>query len=441
MRIKFLFYLLALFLIALGVWLAVYFRRAEDAHIQAYIMEGAIAFILIYLVVFYRRIVRPMNTISSGMELLREQDFSSRLSPVGQYESDRMVNIFNRMMDQLKNERLRLREQNQFLDLLIQASPMGVIITTLDNEVSQLNPVALKMLGIRPEEILGKRLGGIDSPLAKELASLSKEQTTVVRLNDANIYKCTHSYFIDTGFKHPFFLIERMTEEVMRAEKRAYEKVIRMISHEVNNTTAGITSTLDTVGQALANEQGMEDICEMMHVCTERCFSMSRFITRFADVVKIPEPVLHAISVNELVSGCARFMEGLCSDRSISLHLDLSPNAGSVNIDASLFEQVLVNILKNAAESISSIPPASREAQGQITVKTLTPAGIEITDNGPGISQETEAKLFTPFFSTKPHGQGIGLVFIREVLTRHNCTFSLRTGSDGLTRFRILFNA
>ena len=441
MRIKFLFYLLALFLVALGVWLAVYFRRAEDAHIQAYIMEGAIAFILIYLVVFYRRIVRPMNTISSGMELLREQDFSSRLSPVGQYESDRMVNIFNRMMDQLKNERLRLREQNQFLDLLIQASPMGVIITTLDNEVSQLNPVALKMLGIRPEEILGKRLGGIDSPLAKELASLSKEQTTVVRLNDANIYKCTHSYFIDTGFKHPFFLIERMTEEVMRAEKRAYEKVIRMIAHEVNNTTAGITSTLDTVGQALANEQGMEDICEMMHVCTERCFSMSRFITRFADVVKIPEPVLHAISLNELVSGCARFMEGLCSDRSISLHLDLSPNAGSVNIDASLFEQVLVNILKNAAESISSIPPASREAQGQITVKTFTPAGIEITDNGPGISQETEAKLFTPFFSTKPHGQGIGLVFIREVLTRHNCTFSLRTGSDGLTRFRILFNA
>ncbi len=441
MRIKFLFYLLALFLIALGVWLAVYFRRAEDTHIQAYIMEGAIAFILIYLVVFYRRIVRPMNTISSGMELLREQDFSSRLSPVGQYESDRMVNIFNRMMDQLKNERLRLREQNQFLDLLIQASPMGVIITTLDNEVSQLNPVALKMLGIRPEEILGKRLGGIDSPLAKELASLSKEQTTVVRLNDANIYKCTHSYFIDTGFKHPFFLIERMTEEVMRAEKRAYEKVIRMISHEVNNTTAGITSTLDTVGQALANEQSMEDICEMMHVCTERCFSMSRFITRFADVVKIPEPVLHAISLNELVSGCARFMEGLCSDRSISLHLDLSPNAGSVNIDASLFEQVLVNILKNAAESIASIPPASREAQGQITVKTFTPAGIEITDNGPGISQETEAKLFTPFFSTKPHGQGIGLVFIREVLTRHNCTFSLRTGSDGLTRFRILFNA
>lgn len=85
-----------------------------------------------------------MDTIGSGMELLREQDFSSRLSLVGQYEADRVVNVFNRMMEQLKNERLRLREQNHFLDLLINASPMGVIITSLDDDVSQLNPMAVK---------------------------------------------------------------------------------------------------------------------------------------------------------------------------------------------------------------------------------------------------------------------------------------------------------
>ena len=91
-----------------------------------------------------------------------------------------------------------------------------------------------------------------------------------------------------------------MTEEVMRAEKRAYEKVIRMIAHEVNNTTAGITSTLDTVEQALSTEDDMEDICDVMRVCTERCFSMSRFITRFADVVKIPEPTLAPVQLNEL---------------------------------------------------------------------------------------------------------------------------------------------
>ena len=103
-----------------------------------------------------------MNIIGSGMELLREQDFSSRLSKVGQYESDRIVNVFNRMMEQLKNERLRLREQNHFLDLLIQASPMGVVITTLNGEISQLNPMGLKMMGVRLEEIMGKKIENIE---------------------------------------------------------------------------------------------------------------------------------------------------------------------------------------------------------------------------------------------------------------------------------------
>ena len=79
-------------------------------------------------------------------------------------EADRIVNIFNRMMEQLKNERLRMREQNHFLDLLIQASPMGVIILTMDDEVSQLNPMAVKMLGVRMEEAMTKRLDQMDSP-------------------------------------------------------------------------------------------------------------------------------------------------------------------------------------------------------------------------------------------------------------------------------------
>lgn len=436
MRIKFYFSILVLFLLGLGGTLLYLAKGIRPMHL--YIVEGIILFILVFLIIFYQKIVKPMNIIGSGMELLREQDFSSRLSKVGQFEADRIVNVFNRMMEQLKNERLRLREQNHFLDLLIQASPMGVVITTLDGEISQLNPMAVKMMGVRMEEALGRKVDNIDSPLAEELSGIAKDHTSVVRLNDANIYKCTHSSFIDRGFHHPFYLIERMTEEVMRAEKKAYEKVIRMIAHEVNNTTAGITSTLDTVEQALQAEEGMEDICDVMRVCTERCFSMSRFITRFADVVKIPEPTLATTRLNDLVSMCKRFMEGMCNDRNINLRLNCDPAVDTVRLDASLFEQVLVNIIKNAAESIEHAP-AGTIGQGEVTVRTIAPATIEVVDNGPGIAKETEAKLFSPFFSTKPNGQGIGLVFIREVLTRHGCTFSLRSYADGLTRFRIIF--
>lgn len=429
MRIKGFFGILVFLLLVLGGGLL--FLSSRLNLIYFYIGEGLVLFILCYLPFFYRKIVKPLNSIGSGMELLREQDFSSRLSPVGQYEADRIVNVFNRMMEQLKNERLRLREQNNFLDLLIKASPMGVILTTLDEDLSELNPMAQKMLGVRQEDVLGKKMNEIDSPLAAELANVPKGETVTVRLNDSNIYRCTHSSFIDRGFQHPFFLIESLTDEVMKAEKKAYEKVIRMIAHEVNNTTAGITSTLDTVEQALSTEEGMDDICDVMRVCTERCFSMSRFITRFADVVKIPEPTLTPVDLNDLAFTCKRFMEGMCADRNIKLRLEIDETLKEVKMDVSLFEQVLVNIIKNAAESI--------EKDGEIIVRTLSPATIEVVDNGKGISKETEAKLFSPFFSTKPNGQGIGLIFIREVLMRHGCTFSLRTYADGLTRFRILF--
>lgn len=429
MRIKGFFGILVFLLLVLGGGLL--FLSSRLNLIYFYIGEGLVLFILCYLPFFYRKIVKPLNSIGSGMELLREQDFSSRLSPVGQYEADRIVNVFNRMMEQLKNERLRLREQNNFLDLLIKASPMGVILTTLDEDLSELNPMAQKMLGVRQEDVLGKKMNEIDSPLAAELANVPKGETATVRLNDSNIYRCTHSSFIDRGFQHPFFLIESLTDEMMKAEKKAYEKVIRMIAHEVNNTTAGITSTLDTVEQALSAEEGMDDICDVMRVCIERCFSMSRFITRFADVVKIPEPTLTPVDLNDLAFTCKRFMEGMCADRNIKLRLEIDETLKEVKMDASLFEQVLVNIIKNAAESI--------EKDGEIIVRTLSPATIEVVDNGKGISKEVEAKLFSPFFSTKPNGQGIGLIFIREVLMRHGCTFSLRTYADGLTRFRILF--
>lgn len=433
MRIKFYFILLLLLLLVIGGALFLY--QMQRTYTYIYIAMGMVVVALFYLSIFYQKLVKPLRTIANGMDLLREQDFSSRLSNVGQAEADRLVNLFNRMMDQLKNERLRLREQNQFLDLLIAASPMGVVITTFDYQFSILNRAAERILGQSGDALAGKNLSDLkEYPLFAELNTLPMNGTRVVRLNDASVYKCTHSSFIDCGFKHPFFLIEPMTDEVMRAERRAYEKVIRMIAHEVNNSTAGITSTLDTVQQVLADDSAQEDLRQVLQVCMERCYSMSRFITRFADVVKIPEPVLLSASLNDLAESCTHFMQGMCSDRDIQLLLDTDDGMLTVKMDAALIEQVLLNIIKNSVESIETA-----SVKGKIIVRTHAPATIEIIDNGQGIAPEVADKLFTPFFSTKPTGQGIGLVFIREVLSRHGCTFFLRTMPDGLTYFNITF--
>lgn len=432
MRVKGLFWILTglLLTILAVITYQVFFNYSFT---MFFVVEGIVLLTVLYMFLFYRRIIKPLNIIGSGMELLREQDFSSRLSRVGQKEADRIVDIFNKMMEQLKNERLHLREQNHFLDLLINASPMGVIMLNLDKEILSVNPAAHKMLA-QPfsTDLAGKPLTDIDSPLAAELAHIPLYESQTVRLNDANIYKCTHSSFVDRGFQHSFYLVEVLTQEVFKAEKKAYEKVIRMIAHEVNNTTAGITSTLDTLESTFSEMENMEDICDVLRVSIERCYSMSHFITNFADVVRIPEPQLYNHELNAVVTSCKRFMETICQNRNIQIIMELDEVSPVVKLDSSLFEQVLVNIIKNAAESI--------DHDGRIYIRTSSnPVCLEIADTGKGIDKETEARLFSPFFSTKPNGQGIGLIFIREVLQKQNYTFSLRTYADGLTRFRILF--
>ena len=431
MKLKSFFFILAFLLIA--VWIILLFVATQENGWKFYLIEGIVTFSLFYLIYFYRKVIKPLNSIAGGMDLLQAQDFSSRLSPVGQREADRIVSIFNRMMNQLKEERLRLREQNHFLDLLISVSPMGVIILTLDERISMAHKAALEFLDEGTEEdIMIKTMDELSGSLADELNRIPKDTTVTIRLSDSRIYRCSRLSFIDRGFAHPFYLIESLTSEVMKAEKKAYEKVIRMIAHEVNNSVAGITSTLDTIDDALQTIDDTEDIREVMKVCVERSYSMSRFITNFADVVKIPEPQKEEVHLNDRVTACKIFMENLCQNRDIDLHLELCKENPLVSMDTSLFEQVLINIIKNATESI--------DTNGKIFIRTsASPLMLEIGDTGKGISKVVEAKLFTPFFSTKPNGQGIGVIFIREVLMKHGYTFSLRTYPDGITRFRICF--
>lgn len=431
MKLRGYFVILAVLILALfGI---VFGERIHTLSPKTMLVSVILLITLLYLVLFYRKVIRPLHNIGNGMDLLREQDFGSRLRTVGQYEADRVVAIFNKMMEQLKNERLRLREQNQFLDLLVNVSPMGLIVLDYDGKVSAFNPAAFKIMGISQEDkVIGKKLSELTEILKIDLSGIPMHETRTISLYDGTVYKCTLESFLDKGFPRPFYLIESLTDEVRRAEKKAYEKVIRMISHEVNNTTAGITSTLDTVQEELLSVHETEEIRNAMQVCIERCYGMSRFITNFADVVKIPKASRSPIDLNELINSMTRFMEVICLKRNIKIVFQPDENLGLLQLDASLFEQALLNIIKNAVESI--------EQNGEITITTDAKKQLlEITDNGKGISKEVEKKLFSPFFSSKPMGQGLGLIFIREVLSQHHCRYSLRTDKDGLTRFRIFF--
>ena len=443
-----------------------------------YAIECFVVLLLFYLFYFYRRTLKPYDTLIGGMELVRDLDLSTRLAPSGQYETDVIVRTFNALLARLRSEHLSLVEQYNFLSLLIEASPMGVVQCDLDGHITSMNPAAKQMLTPLIREAM-ERL-----PIGNE--------TTMRLMGEPGIYRISHLSFTDRGYQHPFYLIESLTSEVRLAEKEAYERVIRMIAHEVNNSVAGIVGALEEQGMTNDESGGMtndesrfarNDESEGMtndesrfarndeskllsnpegnshssfvtrhsslennssfvtrhsslkerSSFTSRLRSMSAFVTRFAEVVKMPPPQLQLCDLSEEVEACRMFLENLCLSNRVRLEFNLTDDAIPVRLDSVLFQQVLVNIVKNSVESIGN-----REG-GWVSIATSAQT-LVVTDNGQGISEAVSQNLFTPFFSTKPNGQGIGLLLIRDILSGHGCTFSLHTdATDRLTRFTIHF--
>ena len=409
MKLKYYFFILCLCIILIAC--ASLYATFHTHPRLFYATEGFIVLMLFYLWFFYQKTIRPYDTLVSGMELVKDLDLTTRLAPSGQHETDIIVRTFNELLNRLRSEHLSLEEQYTFLSLLIEASPMGIIQCDLEGNAISMNPAARDMFSPAIEEAM---------------RSLKLGESSNVRLaGGPQLYRISHLSFPDRGYRHPFFLIESLTEEIHRAEKAAYERIIRMIAHEVNNSVAGTVSIMEN-GE-----------WEMGRSLSERLKTLSAFVTRFADVVKIPQPQLQLCDLSEEVETCRPFLENLCLTAHVHLDLQLSDEAIPVHLDTTLFGQVLVNIVKNSIESIKE----SDTAKGNVTI-SVTPNKLTVTDNGRGISPEVAAGLFTPFFSTKPQGQGIGLLLIRDILTAHHCTFSLLTDpTDHLTRFTIQFPA
>lgn len=396
----------------------------------AWLTHLAAALAIVLLLLLWHSVLKPAQTVVKGMELIKAQDFNNRLRPVHEVESDKIVGLFNQMIDKLRNERLYNREQDGFLKLLIEASPMGVVMMNLDGKVEMINESFLRITGIgSPAEAVGKDVAGLPSILAAKMAGVALGENKIIRHGNMRLYRCYHLSFIRMGFPCHFYLLESLTEEVMKAERAAYEKVIRIISHEVNNTMGGVRSVLETLHDIIAEEE----LREVIDSCDDRCNQMCNFISSYADVVRIPEPVMHEENLTEETRKMLPFLLKMTPER---IDLRFTPGDGdiTVSMDMALMQQVVVNVVKNAVESI--------KGEGFIEIKTyMTNNGkavLEIANNGEPISEEVSRNLFSPFFTTKKEGRGLGLTLISEILNRHKSRFSLTTDSDGITRFIIL---
>lgn len=392
------------------------------------VSEILIVVSIVVSIQIYRDFSRPMDFVRSGIEAIKDKDFTIKFVPTGKREVDILIEVYNLMIDQLREERTKLNAQHFFLEKLIEASPIAILILDFDEKITQINEKARRHFERESVFFIGKRLNELELLLLNQLEDLADGESKTVKINGVETYKVQRSHFMDQGFRRSFLMIEELTEDILESEKKAYGKVIRMMAHEVNNTLGATDSILQTTRNYLSGDT-FQELREALQIASERNQKLAVFMRNFADVVRLPAPRTDYADVAALVRNVGIFMRAFAEQQGLSLDIKMAENQQLwVHMDVAQMEQVFVNIIKNAIDAC--LP-------GNVINLEVLNNKIAIRNNGKPIAEEVAVQLFNPFFSTKKDGQGIGLTLTREILLNHGFSFSLLSDDDGWTTFTI----
>ena len=382
----------------------------------------------------YRGFVRPFELIAAGTAAMQAQDFSLKFVPVGQREMDQLIAVYNQMIDALRRERVSQHEKSVLLERLIQASPAGILILDFEGRIESANAAAARFIGAPAAALAGQLPTALPGAWGPALAALPEGQPQALRLSGLATYRATAAHFLDRGFTRRFVVLEELTQELIKQEKQAYEQLIRMMAHEINNSIGAINSILHSFQHYAPQLAPADrpDFTEALDVSIARNTQLANFIGDFARLVRLPPPAPRPTDVRALLRGIARLLQPQSTERRIQWHLDLPDEPLTIALDTQQLEQALLNVAKNALEAIGH--------DGNIWVRATTgPPMLTIENDGPALTPEVQQRLFTPFFSTKRDGQGIGLTLVRDVLLAHGFPFRLETNDAGRTAFVIKF--
>ncbi len=412
LRARLLLYLATVHVLFAGGAAIVLFERP----VLLFAAEAVFVLSVVVSVRLVRAFFVPLDLIRTGAELIAERDFTTRFVPVGQPEMDTLIEVYNRMIDRLREERLAARERHELLARIVEASPTGVVIFDFDGAVERMNPAAERIM---------------TAELLAQMETTKAGEARLVPHAGARRLRVSRVAFRDRGFEKSVCLVEEMTEELRLAEKASYEKLIRMMSHEVNNSVGAVRSLLESAVRYApqVGEADRADFVLALTIASARVDALNRFMTAFADVVRIPPPRRSRSGVAEIIERVAALLRPEMTEREIRVHLDLEDRT-ELEIDAAQIEQVVLNVFRNAIEAVG------REGEIRASMRDGT---LAIADSGPGIAPAARADLFTPFFTTKRDGRGLGLTIVQEILANHGLPFSLSNHEKGGAEFRIVF--
>ncbi|MDP5209238.1 PAS domain-containing sensor histidine kinase [Microbulbifer sp. 2205BS26-8] len=379
---------------------------------------------ILVLISLIRLVLRPLTStlkaLRGGLLNFRDGDFSISLVPPKDRELGEITSLYNDISEHLRRERAHIYQRELLLDTVIQSSPQALLLVDQSDHIIYSNSSARTLLN-RGRPIQGLLLQKLLPNSPKEIArAIEHWENGLFNYTDDNGIHSLHignSTFVLNAHKHRLIVLREMTRELTRAEVAVWKKVIRLISHELNNSLAPISS-LSHSGKLLTTQPDKAAALEkVFDIIAERCEHLTEFTQGYASFAKLPAPSCETVDWLQLIGRIAPLQQ-------FTLSGTLPERPGY--FDPIQIEQALLNLLKNAREAGSD----NKDIELHIATDGLGQR-LVIADRGCGMSEKILHQALLPFFSTKAHGVGLGLALCREIVDAHGGYIQLLNRSGG----------
>ena len=395
------------------------------------------------------RVVQTTNReLSRFLTAIAHSDFQQSFSMRGLGTAfDELGTAFSGVLEKFRATRADKEQQADYLNVLVEHVPVALAAVFPDGRVELLNNAARKLLG---HEDLIRRLdeGGTVADALRTLKPGERRLVKVVGGPGLQQLTVQATQMTIGGESRMLVSLQNIGGELEATEVRAWHDLVRVLTHEMMNSLTPVSSLARTaqsllgdLRERLADRQDLaedlNDVAEAMDTVTRRAGGLLRFVERYRQFTQVPRPQMERFRLKDMMERLEKLMGPALAERGVALDTLVLPPSLEVLADADMLDQVLINLVKNAAEAL-----AGREGAAIRVAAHLDEYGrviLSVADNAPGIPPEVADKIFVPFFTTKREGSGVGLSLCRQIMLAHGGTIGVSDADGGGTVFTLRF--